>query len=1170
MSTPRHISLILFLATSLSTEAQQGPLSLTAAPSLGQRHTIRVPEKEQAISPIDVTKIGGFEGNRLEKNQQNYLHTFPIGKYVGLMETRDFTGWDWRQGEQPGKWLEASILTAARTHDTLLRRQAYDMYERLIKSQSADGYIGITSQNVRTPEKPLGGMDAYELYFLEHALLTAYEVWKDPKALKAAERLGDYFLHYIGPGKAEFWPSPLRPPENKDKPLKGSMHSEIAGHSIHYSWEGTLLIDPVMRLYELSGDRRYFDWCRWVVSSIDRWSGWDAYTNLDKVAAGEMPIDKIQPYVHAHTFQMNFLGVLRMYQVSGDSSYLRKVIGAWNDIASRQLYITGGVSVGEHYERDHILPLTGEMMETCATMSWMQLSQALLEITGDPKYADAIERIQWNNVFAEQTIDGDANHYFTPPNGYTPRGYFREPDCCMSSGPRLMAMLPGFIYAEGPGQTATAGRRVAPGQTIYINQYVPSTTIVGKTRVTQQTDFPETGRIEITVDPAKPATFTIKVRIPQWVDSPSLAVNGIAVSNLHRGSYATITHTWRPGDKITLELPMHPQWVRHEYYQKTSDRKPYKAQADSDAPYALVRGPVVYAIDDIWYKGDTSVFFKGWMDSMRVLIGDPKSLRELHSPGEDILGPGYELQLLPSLHGAKITIPVYPWANIGKWYRDPEHKPDSNAAAWSYAIWLKAMPEIPSHASGLLTIPYIFGDNMVLQRDAPVPVWGTAHPGALIRVNFANTGGVQNKTTTTDAHGRWRMTLAPLKANDQPSIMLITSSYDTVYDNHNGAVIDNVMLRNILVGDVWFCSGQSNMEYSMRKNSKFEKAAHGSGPPDALDSAHNTDIRLFLVRTNYSKPDNAHIRRQWDTAIGAALRDFSAAGYFFAKEIYEQEHVPIGLISNAVPGSRIEPFLPGNWAGRDSNGETADTAVPGKFYETIVRPLAPYAVKGFLWYQGESNCFLNDTLRYPDKMKTLIESWRTLWENPNLPFYFVQIAPFYYSHSTGGNQTHTPTAEPVFWEAQGKALELPHTGMVVTTDLVDSIQDLHPAYKWEIGRRLALLALAKDYHQSVVCSGPIYSSMTAKGRTIVLTFTNTGSGLVSRDGRLLDWFETAGRDGKFTTAKATIAGNDKIIIKAKNKPAAIRFGWNEAAQPNLYNKEGLPAMPFRTTLNDSK
>jgi sialate O-acetylesterase len=430
-------------------------------------------------------------------------------------------------------------------------------------------------------------------------------------------------------------------------------------------------------------------------------------------------------------------------------------------------------------------------------------------------------------------------------------------------------------------------------------------------------------------------------------------------------------------------------------------------------------------------------------------------------------------------------------------------------------------------------------------------VWGMARPGEAVMVKFHE----QTKTAKADGMGRWRVNLDPMAASARPASLLVSSGDDAL------------MMCNVLVGDVWFCSGQSNMEYSMRKNSKFEKALRSSSPPNALDSAHNPDIRIFLVRPNYSKPDYVHIRRAWDVAAGAPLRDFSAAGYFFARDIYGQEHVPIGMISNAVPGSQIEPFLPGGGAGLAWRGES-DSA--GKFYKTIVEPLAPYALKGFLWYQGESNCFLNDTARYPEKMKALITGWRKLWESPELPFYYVQIAPFYYSRSNGGNQAHSQTLEPAFWEAQAKALELPHTGMVVTTDLVDSAAELHPPYKWEVGRRLALWALAKDYHQPVVCSGPTFESMTVKGRTIVLSFANTGSGLISNDGKPLDWFEVAGADGKFTPANAVIEGADKIVIKSKHKPMAVRFGWNEAAQPNLFNKEGLPAMPFRATVNESR
>jgi DUF1680 family protein len=1123
---------------------------------------------EQAVAATEISAVGGFAGERIRKNEENYLKTFPIGGYIKLVEAHNFTAWDWRKGEQPGKWLESSILTATRTHDLSLEREARVMYERILSSQRPDGYLGITSDSVRTPEKPLRGMDAYELYFTQHALLTAYEVWKDPRGLTAAKRLGDYFLKRIGPGKAEFWPSGTHYPENKDKVLKGTMHSDIAGHSIHYSWEGTLLIDPMMRLYELTGDTRYFDWCKWVVSNIDKWSGWNAYSNLDKVAAGEMTVDKIQPYVHTHTFQMNFLGLLRMYQVSGDVTFLKKVEGVWNDVVQRQLYITGGVSVGEHFEKDYIKPLTGEMMETCATMSWMQLSQYLLDLTGDPKYADAMERIGWNQVFAEQTIDGDANHYFTPPNGYTPKGYYREPDCCMGSGHRLLSMLPGFIYATGPGGT------------IYVNQFMPSATVIGKVKVSQETEYPSDGKVSIHVDPAAAKTFTICVRIPAWCKGPSVLVNGKALSaDVKAGTYVKITHTWKPGDLITLDLPMELKWVQHDHYMKTSDRKPYKTSPDADPPYALVRGPVVYALDDIWYQGDTADFVKGWMDTVKYVLSDPTGFRQLPAPGKGILGPGYEVPVVLA-NGERTSLPVYPFANIGKWYRDAGHKPDSNSAAWGYAVWLKGVAAtagepvrsgvvLSSDAErGRLSLPKILGSNMVLQRNRLVPVWGSADPGEKITVTFSG----QVKKAVTDVDGQWRLMLDPLPASGQPEEMIITGSRlsgsePSAISGENGPVA-TIRLENILVGEVWLCSGQSNMEYSMRKNSKFEKAARGSGPEDELNKANNPNIRIFLVRNNYSKPDG-HIRRAWDTAAGMPLRDFSAAGYFFAKELYRQLGVPVGMISTAVSGSAIEPFLP-------------DT---GKFYEGMIRPLAPFALKGFLWYQGETNCMLNDTVLYTAKMQQLILGWRALWDRGEMqgfgrkmqdpaelirgrdfPFYFVQIAPFYYSRSAGGDQSHSPELEPAFWEAQQRALMESNTGMVVTTDLVDSATDLHPAYKWEVGRRLALLALAKDYgRQEIICSGPVYQGMQIKKDKIELTFTHIGSGLINKDGKPLDWFSIAGADGQFVSASAVISG-DKVIVSTRgvSSPVAVRFGWNEAAQPNLFNKEGLPAMPFRT------
>ncbi|HEY4147607.1 MAG TPA: sialate O-acetylesterase [Chitinophagaceae bacterium] len=439
-----------------------------------------------------------------------------------------------------------------------------------------------------------------------------------------------------------------------------------------------------------------------------------------------------------------------------------------------------------------------------------------------------------------------------------------------------------------------------------------------------------------------------------------------------------------------------------------------------------------------------------------------------------------------------------------------------------------------------LRLPFVLGSNMVLQRDRPVPVWGYAAAGEQVTVQFNQ----QVKKTVTDASGKWRVDLDPLAVSTRPAEMIISTKDSSI------------RLQNILVGEVWLCSGQSNMEYSMRKNSKFEKALHGNAPANELDSARNPLIRIFLVRNDYSKLHP--VRHTWDSATGVPLRDFSAAGYFFAKELYRQLGVPVGIISASVSGSRIEPWLP-----HTVQADQHDSAETGKFYTTMISPLAPFLLRGFLWYQGESNCFLNDTVKYTAQMQTLIDSWRGLWHNNSLPFYYVQLPPYYYSHST--DRPHTDQTLAQFRHAQALVLSMPHTGMIVTTDLVDSPDDLHPAYKWEIGRRLALLALATAYDRKIEYSGPVFRSMKTEGNTLVLSFDHTGSGLVSNDGKPLNWFSIAGSDGNFVAARAVIK-NNTVIVSAPGitQPAAVQFGWNETAQPNLFNKEGFPTAPFNT------
>ncbi|WP_068701860.1 sialate O-acetylesterase [Paludibacter jiangxiensis] len=460
-----------------------------------------------------------------------------------------------------------------------------------------------------------------------------------------------------------------------------------------------------------------------------------------------------------------------------------------------------------------------------------------------------------------------------------------------------------------------------------------------------------------------------------------------------------------------------------------------------------------------------------------------------------------------------------------------------------------------SRLEAKIVLPKVIGHNMVLQRHKDVAIWGSAAKGETVTVSFAG----QQKQTVAAADGKWEVKLSPMEASEQPRDMVIAAS-------------DTIRLHNILVGEVWLCSGQSNMEYAMRKNSKLFDKVRGSHPAtDDLQTANNPNIRIFLVRRKYMAPDSTH--QGWDVAAGTPLRDFSAAGYFCAKELYAKLHVPVGMISSAVPGSRIEPWIekkqlevsPKLKDGTTLKPLTNDGGDAGKFYETMIRPVIPFTLSGVFWYQGESACFLNETIRYAYKFKTLVNSWRADWKDASLPFYFVQIAPYAYS-AAKDVRPHTTENLPEFWESQALALKLPNTGMAVITDLVDSVADLHPGYKWEVGRRLALLALNKTYGmKDIVCNGPIYNGIKIVRDKIEVGFTNTGSGLASRDGKPLTWFSIAGADGKFYPADAVIRNNKVVVASPSVKhPVKVRFGWNEAAQSNFINKEGLPAAPFRS------
>ena len=493
-------------------------------------------------------------------------------------------------------------------------------------------------------------------------------------------------------------------------------------------------------------------------------------------------------------------------------------------------------------------------------------------------------------------------------------------------------------------------------------------------------------------------------------------------------------------------------------------------------------------------------------------------------------------------------------------------------------------------ASADVTLPHIIDSNMVLQRDKPLPIWGWAEPGEQVRVKIA-----QNKVSIrADAQGKWMVKLPAMKAGG-PYRMTV-SGRNTIY------------LTNILVGEVWVCSGQSNMELGIGLANNAEQE---------IATADYPKIRLFHIPRRPSGQPAPDIDATWRVCSPNSVSlgswgGFSAVAYFFGRQLHNQLNIPVGLIDTSWGGSRIDPWthpagfeqLPKlqdiaakveqanidyrktveesldpieTWLQATQKALEADRPVPLSpawpqhllnrhdrptgLYNGMIHPLVPFAIRGAIWYQGESEAMKNDGMLYHEKMKALINGWRKVWGQGELPFYFVQIAPCkYYSH-----YPHGPFALPKIWEAQTATLSLPNTGMAVTTDIGD-VNDIHPPNKQDVGKRLALIALAKAYDkQDFVYSGPLYQSISIEGHKVRIYFDHVGSGLGSRDGNALTWFEITGKDGEFVKANAVIDMNT-VVVSNPNvpNPVAVRFAWYEQAIPNLVNKEGLPASPFRT------
>ena len=439
---------------------------------------------------------------------------------------------------------------------------------------------------------------------------------------------------------------------------------------------------------------------------------------------------------------------------------------------------------------------------------------------------------------------------------------------------------------------------------------------------------------------------------------------------------------------------------------------------------------------------------------------------------------------------------------------------------------------------------------MVLQRGVEVPVWGSATPGEMVTVEFGET----KRTATADTRGKWALKLRPLRASAEPRVMTIQGSQGE----------RRLEITNVLVGEVWLCSGQSNMGVPVRD------ALNGA---EESKLAHFPQIRMITIRTTIAKEPLDRPQcdpPEWRAALPENVSYFSAVGYFLGRELHESLKVPIGLIHSSWGGSvaeawtsretlMSEPEFASYLRSCETNGPDYGLAqnAPAVLYNGMVRPLAPYAIRGVVWYQGEGNA--RRAWGYRKLLPAMIADWRALWPDLKLPFGIVSLANFMAPPQTPGESTWAELRE-----AQALIGSLPGNGLAVAIDIGDR-KDIHPKNKQEVGRRLSLWARSRVYNQAVEYSGPVYKKMKIENNRIRLRFDHLAGGLVAEGGPLKS-FAIAGEDKLFHWAEAWIEGKT-VVVSAREvaKPVAVRYAWSDNPEGcNLYNKAGLPAVPFRT------
>ncbi len=472
-----------------------------------------------------------------------------------------------------------------------------------------------------------------------------------------------------------------------------------------------------------------------------------------------------------------------------------------------------------------------------------------------------------------------------------------------------------------------------------------------------------------------------------------------------------------------------------------------------------------------------------------------------------------------------------------------------------------------------LSLASLFADHAILQRGKSVPVWGWAPPGEKVEVSFR---GAQAETTS-DAHGRWQANLPAMEATAKPADLIVKSYGRTL------------TIRDVLVGDVWLCSGQSNMEWRVDQANNAEQE---------IAAANFPLIRQFRVPKAYSDTLQSAVKAQWIPASPKTAGQFSAVAYYFARDLHQTLKIPIGLINASFGGKMIETFLsPEALAASEAQGaikkrwkdeqaglpaqmalwekkkvasagegEVAATGMnpavvvaqhrPGGLFNAMLNPLIPYAIKGMIWYQGEHNIARAE--EYRSLFPSFIKDMRQKFGQGDVPFYYVQLA----NYDATLDKSREGYAK--LREVQLQTLDLPNTGMAVTID-IGTPENVHPKNKQDVGTRLARWAKAKTYDLGGVYSGPLFKAATRDGAVVKVSFEFAEDGLVIQEP--LGSFELADRDGKFYPASARVEGATVIVQSDTVKePAAVRYAWANAPVATLFNQAGLPASPFRYSL----